>query len=145
MGQYVIVALACGIISRKGNYMTAIAAIVENNIVYIGGDSAGVGDLLLEIRKDPKVFINGQFIIGFTSSFRMGQLLQYSFVPPEHPRRMGIDKFMNTIFVNAIRKCFADGGYLGGYPIIKNLAARLLLDIVANYSICMMTFRLVYP
>lgn len=92
--------------------MTAIAAIVQDNIVYIGGDSAGVGGYSLEVRKDPKVFINGPFIMGFTTSFRMGQLLQYSFVPPEHPERMGIDRFMNTVFVDAVRKCFKNGGYL---------------------------------
>ena len=50
--------------------MTAIAAIVQDNVVYIGGDSAGVGGYSLEVRKDPKVFITGPFVMGFTTSFR---------------------------------------------------------------------------
>jgi len=92
--------------------MTAIAAIVEDGVVYIGGDSAGVSGLSLEVRKDAKVFIVGEFVMGFTTSFRMGSLLRYSFDPPEHPARMGIERYMNTIFVDAVRKCFAGGGYL---------------------------------
>ena len=38
--------------------------------------------------KDPKVFQVGDFYFGFTDSFYMGQLLKYSFVPPE--RQEGI-------------------------------------------------------
>lgn len=91
--------------------MTAIAAIVQDGTVYVGGDSAGVAGLSLEIRKDPKVFINGPFIMGFTTSFRMGQLLMYSFNPPEHPERMGIDRYMNTVFVDEVRECFKKGGF----------------------------------
>ena len=71
--------------------MTAIVAIRQDNTVYMGGDSAGVAGLKITIRKDPKVFINGNFLMGFTTSFRMGQLLQYSFKPPEHPKNMTIE------------------------------------------------------
>jgi hypothetical protein len=93
--------------------MTAIVAIVENNTVYMGGDSAGVNvsALSVTVRKDPKVFKNGPFIMGFTSSFRMGQLLRYSFKPPTHPNNMSIDRYMNTIFIDAVRNCLKDGGY----------------------------------
>lgn len=91
--------------------MTAIAALVEDNVVYIGGDSAGVSGLSLHVRKDPKVFINGPFVMGFTSSFRMGQLLRYSFIPPEHPAKIGIDRYMNTIFVDSVRECLKEGGF----------------------------------
>ena len=36
------------------------------------------------VEKDEKVFQNGDFLISFTSSFRMGQLLRYAFEPPEY-------------------------------------------------------------
>jgi hypothetical protein len=91
--------------------MTAIVGITKDDKVWMGGDSAGVAGLSITVRKDPKVFKNGELIFGFTSSFRMGQLLQYSFTPPEHPKNIGIDRYMNTIFINAIRKCFKNGGY----------------------------------
>lgn len=93
--------------------MTAIAALVtKDGTVWIGGDSAGVdGNYGLRVRKDPKVFINGPFIMGFTTSFRMGQLLHYTFSPPKQPKGMGVDKFMNTIFIEAVRSCLKDGGF----------------------------------
>ncbi len=80
----------------------------------MGGDSAGIDDNNdLMQRKDSKVFIlKKQFIIGFTSSFRMGQILKYSFDPPEHPSGMGVEKYMNTLFVDEVRKVFKDKGFL---------------------------------
>ena len=91
--------------------MTAIVALVENGKIYMGGDSAGVSGLRLTVRKDEKVFINSDFIIGFTTSFRMGSLLRYSFNPPEKPRDFTDEEFMNTKFVDAIRECFKAGGF----------------------------------
>ena len=53
--------------------------------MYIGGDRAGVAGLSLTVRADEKVFQNGEFLMGFTTSFRMGQLLRYSLKPPPPP------------------------------------------------------------
>jgi ATP-dependent protease HslVU (ClpYQ) peptidase subunit len=92
--------------------MTCIAGIVDNDgTVYIGGDSAGVAGLDLWIRADKKVFKNGPFIMGFTSSFRMGQLLQHSLKPPKYYGDIDIEKFMVTQFINAVRTCLKDGGF----------------------------------
>ncbi len=94
--------------------MTCIAGLVDKDgNVWIGGDSAGVGGYALSIRKDPKVFRNGPFVIGGTSSWRMLQLLRFSFVPPEYyaERDTDLDRFMVTSVVNAFRDCLKNGGY----------------------------------
>ncbi len=91
--------------------MTCIVGIVHKNKVYIGGDSAGVAGLDVIIRADSKVFTNKDFVFGFTSSFRMGQLLRYSFVPPAHKEHQDVYEYMVTKFVNQVRKCFHAGGY----------------------------------
>lgn len=91
--------------------MTCIVALVEDGKVYIGGDSAGIAGLSLSTRKDRKVFINGEFIFGFTSSFRMGQLLRYSLVPPKNLENKDIYQFMVTDFINSVRDCLKNGGY----------------------------------
>ena len=75
--------------------MTCIAAITEKGKVYMGGDSAGVSGYDITIRADEKVFKNGQCVFGFTSSFRMGQLLCYKFKVPVKPPKMmfvGLDR-----------------------------------------------------
>ena len=90
--------------------MTCIVGVVESGAVHIGGDSAGVSGWDLTVRSDPKVFILGSFLIGFTTSFRMGQLLRFGFAPPERPEDMPIDRYMATLFVDAVRACLKDGG-----------------------------------
>lgn len=92
--------------------MTCIVGLVHNKNVYIGGDSAGVAGLQLALRADKKVFHNGPFLIGFSSSFRMGQLLRHAFDPPKRHPEVDIEKYMSTTFIDAVRRCFKDGGYL---------------------------------
>jgi len=92
-------------------HMTAIAALVENDKVWIGGDSAGVGGYSLAVRKDEKVFKNGEFLMGYTSSFRMGQLLRYSLTPPKPIEGQEAFEYMVTKFVESVRSCLKRGGY----------------------------------
>ncbi len=92
--------------------MTCIVGLEHDGKVSIGGDSAGVdGALKIQIRADEKVFINGPMIFGFTSSFRMGQLLRYSLKVPEQYPSQDDYAFMCTAFINAVRECLKLGGY----------------------------------
>lgn len=96
--------------------MTCIVGLVDNSKMFIGGDSAGVADYDLQIRANEKVFQQGSFLMGFTTSFRMGQLLRYKFTPPQHPyesdgKLMDVYKYMVTVFIDAVRECLKNGGY----------------------------------
>jgi hypothetical protein len=91
--------------------MTAIAGFCHEGKVWIGGDSAGVGGTHLVVRADPKVFRNGDFLFGFTRSFRMGQLLRYSLTPPRMFTGQDVYGFMVTTFIDAVRTCLKSGGY----------------------------------
>ncbi|GAB3164760.1 Ntn hydrolase family protein [Telluribacter humicola] len=91
--------------------MTCIVGLIENESVYIGGDSAGVDGLDIIIRKDPKVFKVGEFVFGCTSSFRMMQLVRFSFFPPTRPPEMDVYEYMCTSFVNALRTTLRNGGH----------------------------------
>ena len=65
-------------------------------------------------RKEPKCFKVGQYAIAFTDSFRMGQILQYSWTPPKYTptkTNSGLDKFMRTKFIDSVKVAFKDGGY----------------------------------
>jgi hypothetical protein len=95
--------------------MTCIVGIVHHGIVTIGGDSAGTDAWSQQsIRRDPKVFQRDGFIFGCTSSYRMTNLLCYSFDIParpalEHPD--ALEKYMATAFIDAVRECLKEGGY----------------------------------
>ena len=91
--------------------MTAIAGFCHKGKVWIGGDSAGVAGWDLSVCSDAKVFRNGEFLFGFTSSFRMGQLLRYSFSPPKPSVDQDVYGFMVTTFIDAVRDCLKVGGY----------------------------------
>ena len=96
--------------------MTCIVAIAQNGIVYMGADHAASDDKTgwILARKDPKVFKVGQYGIAFTDSFRMGQLLQYSWTPPKYTptkTNSGLDKFMRTKFIESVKDSFRSGGF----------------------------------
>ena len=91
--------------------MTCIAAVVFGGAVHMMGDSAGVAGLDLSLRKDNKVFRVGDVVMGFTSSFRMGQLLQYNLSVPKHHPDMDLFTYMVTEFIPAVRNCLKSGGY----------------------------------
>ena len=92
--------------------MTCIVGLIDEMTgnVIIGGDSAGVGGLDLTARKDSKVFQNGEFIMGFTTSFRMGQVLRFGLKPTPIPEDVDLYEYMVVTFTNDVRKAFKDAG-----------------------------------
>ena len=90
--------------------MTCIAGLVEDKIVYIGGDSAATNGWGLTILKEPKVFRNGDFLIGCSGSARMITLLRHSLVPPKQEEDEDTMLFMATRFIDAVRDCLKNGG-----------------------------------
>lgn len=93
--------------------MTCIVGLVDKGVVYIGGDSAGVDGsrMTMAVRHDRKVFRNGDFVMGFTSSFRMGQLLAFSMSLPKPREGDDLLGFMVRDFIGAARQTMKDGGF----------------------------------
>jgi hypothetical protein len=91
--------------------MSCIVGLVEDKTVYMGADSIAVdenGGTLLNTY--PKLFHNGDFLIGYTGSIRPGQLLQFAFKPPVfevpvHNVPYYIAGFMVTEFIPALQEC----------------------------------------
>jgi len=91
--------------------MTCIVGWVQDGKVTIGGDSAGVAGYFSIQRADEKVFINGECIFGFTSSFRMGQLLRYKFKAPARNEKQDDDDYIHTTFIDSVMSCLKDNGF----------------------------------
>lgn len=94
--------------------MTCIVALTDGERVLIGGDSAGTNGHELRLRTDAKVFRAGPYGLGFTSSFRMGQILRYETELPEPPTNTDaeeLERFMVTEFVETVRQAFSDKGF----------------------------------
>lgn len=90
--------------------MTCIVGLVEDDRVYMGCDSIGADSYCFFTRKDEKMFKVGKFLIGYTSSFRMGQLLRFNFEPPDRGYE-DVYSYMCTKFIDAVRECLKKGGY----------------------------------
>lgn len=93
--------------------MTCVAGLIgADGAVWMGGDSAGVSDWDLMVRKDPKVFRLGDALVGFSTSFRMGQLVQYGLVLPPYDSSTDLFGYMVSEVVGALRKILREGGFL---------------------------------
>jgi ATP-dependent protease HslVU (ClpYQ) peptidase subunit len=92
--------------------MTCIVGLKNKGRVIIGGDSAGVdGGFGMYIRADQKVWTKDEFAFGFTTSFRMGQLLRYNLSLPKRHPDTDLMKWMVTDFIDAVRSCLKTGGF----------------------------------
>lgn len=90
--------------------MTCIVGVIQEATVWMGADSAGVSGWDLAVRVDQKLFRKGAFLIGFTDSFRIGQVLRYHLDLPEHPDGMDAHEYMVTRFIPAARECLKTAG-----------------------------------
>ena len=84
--------------------MTCVVGLIGERKVLMGADSAGVSGLDLRTRADPKVFQLGGLLCGFTTSFRMGQLLRWKWQIPARPEKQALDEYLATTMVDSIRQ-----------------------------------------
>lgn len=86
--------------------MTCIVGIVEDNKVHMAGDKLGSNGFTKGISSRPKVFKNKDFLVGYTSSFYMGQLLEFEWSVPEQLPSQSDDNYLYTSIVRSLRSCF---------------------------------------
>jgi ATP-dependent protease HslVU (ClpYQ) peptidase subunit len=91
--------------------VTCIVALETGRGVWMGSDRAGSDGYTIGAVCSPKTFHNGPLLIGYTSSFRMGQLLQYALQPPLHSLGWDIDRWVATDLMRALRTAYADHGW----------------------------------
>lgn len=93
--------------------MTCIVGVTNGRRVWMGGDSAGIDDSDLSVvcRREPKVFVNNGYLIGYTTSFRMGQVLHHAVKFPKAPIEGDLHRFMCTEWVDAVRESFEKAGF----------------------------------
>lgn len=91
--------------------MTCIAAVVKDGHVWMAGDMLGSNGFTKKVYPDSKVFVNGDFIIGYTSSFRMGQILQYNWTQPPRMEDLSDREYLQVDVVESFRSCLNDLGF----------------------------------
>lgn len=91
--------------------MTCIAAMVYGNEVFMAGDLMGSNGFTKKTYTDSKVFKNGDFVIGYTSSFRMGQLLQFNWSQPPRVEGLSDREYLQLDVIESMRTMFNTYGY----------------------------------
>ena len=91
--------------------MTCIVGVAQEGKVYIGADSASVSGWCVRQTELPKVFKTGNFVIGYTTSFRMGQILQHHLTVRSQYEDEEDDQFMVRAFAEAVRECLKARGF----------------------------------
>lgn len=123
--------------------MTCIVGLVDGTSgrVVMGGDSCAFSgwDITPGV---VKVFHNGPYLIGTSGDAREGQLLRYALTVPEQPEDMEPQRFMSTMFVDALRACFKDAGYAQKEKEKEEYDGRLLVAyqshlfaVYGNYAV----------
>ncbi|AUR87442.1 nucleophile aminohydrolase [Vibrio phage 1.101.O._10N.261.45.C6] len=91
--------------------MTCICGMIRNGHVYMAGDLMGSNGFTGRTYPDSKVFANGEFILGYTSSFRMGQILEWNWIPPLREEGITDRQYMQLNVIESIRETFSTFGY----------------------------------
>lgn len=91
--------------------MTCIVGLKTKDRVYIGGDSASVSGWTRRETAHPKVFRKGPFLIGYTTSFRMGQLLEHQLQIPKQGASQADMTYMVNVFVESVRALLKERGF----------------------------------
>ena len=90
--------------------MTCIVAVAKDEHVWMAGDLMGSNGFTKKIYSDTKVFVNGDFIIGYCGSFRMGQILQYNWEQPPRIEGLTDRQYLQTDVIESMRNCLAQFG-----------------------------------
>jgi ATP-dependent protease HslVU (ClpYQ) peptidase subunit len=90
--------------------MTCIVGLVEDGTVYVGADSFTNDGSVGTARTRPKVFRLGSMVMAFSGSVRVGQVVQYMFEPPEHPKGEDGLAYLVRRVIPALQHCFQENG-----------------------------------
>lgn len=90
--------------------MTCIIGLEDRGRIWMGCDSAAAASWDIRVSKVNKIFRLGDLAVGFTSSWRMGQILRYQ-VKIDPQEKETDESYMVTKVVESIREAFKAHGY----------------------------------
>lgn len=95
--------------------MTCIAAVVHNDSIYMGGDSAGVSDdsvYSLGIGAESKIWENSGILFGASGSFRVSQVLRWQLQVPQYNPVGEPLEYLTGSFITSMRDSLREYGAL---------------------------------
>jgi ATP-dependent protease HslVU (ClpYQ) peptidase subunit len=91
--------------------MTCIVALKENGKIYFGADKALSDTYTIRKMSSNKIFKKGKYILGYTGSPRLGQLLEHVIELPEPPKSGADLHFIVSSLIESVRKGLKEYGF----------------------------------
>jgi ATP-dependent protease HslVU (ClpYQ) peptidase subunit len=121
--------------------LTLIIGLVHDGKAYLAGDTIASNGYTYHNTVQPKVFKNGVLYMGYTDSFRMGQLLEHNLSVPARTVGQELLPWLVCSLVPAVRTCLTQGGYAqnssgnerGGNFLI--VAEHRIFEMQGEYSV----------
>jgi len=86
--------------------MTCIVAVKHDNVVWMGGDAAASNGYKISTYSASKVFKKQDMLFGYTTSFRMGQVIQHQLSIPKHHSDIETIDYLCTDFITSVYNSF---------------------------------------
>jgi len=92
--------------------MTIIVSFKHAGRVYLGSDSvASEGDNVFP-RRDEKLILKNNMLFGITGSWRLLDIVRFSFAPPVNENLLETREFVSTILIDELIKCLKEKAVL---------------------------------
>src|SRR4051812_5973507 len=92
--------------------MTCIVALRNSKGVIMGADSCAGRNTQANAAKTPKVLRVGEYLIGYTSSYRMGQILHYAMGTKKHNEKEDLFWHLVNVLIPEVREAMKAGGFM---------------------------------
>jgi hypothetical protein len=112
----------------------------KKKYLYMAGDKCGSNGFTKDLYIKPKIFKRNNLAFGYTSSYRMGQILEYAKISKDLPD-WTVESNVYTSFVDWAKVAMKEGGYLketngvsqGGNFIFYN--GKSLYEVQDDFSL----------
>jgi len=101
-----------GKLNLRRDKITCIVGLEHKGKVIIGGDVQGTGGNTKILHTQPKVFNKKGVLMGYTSSYRFGQILEHNLADPVVPENINeVYRWLITVLVPDIKRALKDHNY----------------------------------
>lgn len=107
--------------------MTVIIGIERAGAVWLAGDLEAAGDNISFPQKHPKVFVRQGIVFGFSTSFRFGQLLQFTLKIPEPVPSDGILEWLVMVLIPELKVTLSNADYKDPFDCLIGVSGELYI------------------
>lgn len=107
--------------------MTCIVGIEKEGCIVLGGDRAASTPMSVIESGRSKVFTKGPFVIGYSGSFRVGQVIEHLMgIPPHHPEATDLEYLVGGL-IEHIRFCLKSSGVVDINNAVETSRGTMLI------------------